>query len=134
LLDKFYLNPPVCLKKLLELALETPDARYDPLVHPSKDELVSYYCDLLRSKAKMLDEYFGIQVNEYDNTLEALPKIKDWAAPFHVELPLLCLRLAANVDYTSEVRCFQNIADELAHYYAQFIDFYTNGEEAQVKA
>lgn len=122
------------MKKLLELALETPDARYDPAVHAPKEELVSYYCDLLKSKASMLEDYFGIKIEVADNTLNALPKIKDWAAPFHVELPLLCLRLASNVDYSNEIRCFDQISQELAHYYAQFIDFYTNGEEASIKA
>ena len=35
---------------------------------------------------------------------------------------MFLLRLATDVDYTDEEKCFKGIAEELAHYYAKNVD------------
>jgi len=45
---------------LLELALEHPDACYDPERHLAKSDLVQIYTAKLKSKADVLADYFSI--------------------------------------------------------------------------
>ena len=37
---------------------------------------------------------------------------------------MFVLRLVSEVDYSGEESCFKDIANELSHYYAKFIDFH----------
>jgi hypothetical protein len=37
---------------------------------------------------------------------------------------MFILRMASEIDYTNEEKCFQGVAEELSHYYAKFIDFH----------
>lgn len=37
---------------------------------------------------------------------------------------MFILRLCSEVNYTNEEECFKQIAIELSHYYAKFIDFH----------
>ena len=46
---------------MLELALEHPDAHYNPNIHLPKTELINYYTQKLLSKAEMLLDYFSIE-------------------------------------------------------------------------
>jgi hypothetical protein len=45
--------------------------------------------------------------------------------PFPQELPMFMLRMATEIDYTNEEKCFKGVAEELSHYYAKFIDFHS---------
>ena len=38
---------------------------------------------------------------------------------------MFMLRLASEIDYTNEEKCFSGIAEEMSHYYAKFIDFHS---------
>ena len=38
---------------------------------------------------------------------------------------MFLLRLATEVDYTNELNCIQNVAEEIAFYYARYVDFLT---------
>ncbi len=53
-------------------------------------------------KAPILDTMVSVQINAQDQTLEALPVVLEQLPPNAEELPMLVLRLACEVDYTSE--------------------------------
>lgn len=62
-----------------------------------------------------MEEYFGISIAELDESnsndkdnivLKALPIIASFIKPYPEELPLFVLRLATDVDYSSEMICF----------------------------
>ena len=58
---KFVLFKPVPLKELLALALEHPDAHYNPKMHLPKEDLINYYFKKLITKGDMLLDYFSIE-------------------------------------------------------------------------
>jgi DNA mismatch repair protein MLH1 len=132
--------------ELLSLALDHPDACYDPAKHLPKDQMITSYLKKLESKAEMLEDFFGIKLarggedaadedmaddEEHKSSDESknelclitLPIVVKGIKPFPQELPMFMLRLAAEVDYSSEQKCIQNVAQELSFYYARYIDF-----------
>ena len=38
---------------------------------------------------------------------------------------MFLLRLATEVDYSNEQKCIKNVAEEIAFYYARYVDFLT---------
>ena len=119
-MPKINLEEPVPVSELLELALEHPDACYDPERHIPKPELVKVYTAKLQEKADLYEDYFSIcfskgsvidpNAMEIDNPeqptrtlmLEALPMVVPAIRPFAQELPMFLLRLATEVDSQSE--------------------------------
>lgn len=77
----------------------------------------------------MLLDYFNIEIE--NENLISLPLIHEIIKPYPQELPMLVLRLCSEVNYTNEEECFKQIAYELSHYYAKFIDFHA--EEIELK-
>ena len=51
---KFQLFKPLPVRELLALALEHPDAHYNPNHHLSKPEMIEYYFKKVITKAEML--------------------------------------------------------------------------------
>jgi hypothetical protein len=97
--------------------LDTPDAGWSP-EDGDKDEIAEFVTDLLvKQKGEMLSVYFGMRFNVADETLETLPELLDHYLPPLNLLPMFLLRLAIQVDWTSEERCFETIAKELAEFY-----------------
>jgi hypothetical protein len=97
------------VKELLRIALEHPDACYDPEKHQPIAVLVDHYVNKLASKAEMLEDFFALKFSRGDEeskeqelVLEALPIIIDGIQPFAQELPMFILRLAAEVDFSNE--------------------------------
>ena len=99
---KFVLYKPLQIKELLALALEHPDAHYNPQQHLPKNELINYYYQKLVSKSEMLIDYFSIEINQEEGTLVSLPIVHEIIKPFPQELPMFVLRLASEIDYTNE--------------------------------
>ena len=60
---KFVLYKPLPVKELLALALEHPDAHYNPNMHLPKEEMIDYYFKKLITKTEMLHDYFSIEFN-----------------------------------------------------------------------
>lgn len=106
----------------MKLALDHPDSEYNEKVHLSKDELINFYKHKLEDKAAMLEEYFGISINKENSTLTSLPIIDELIKPYPEELPMFILRLASDVDYSCEVKYFQQISEELSYYYAKMTE------------
>ena len=76
----------------------------------SREEVASLVEELLRDKAAMLQEYFGIRVDP-DGCLCALPQLIEGYVPDLDYLPTFVLGLARDVDWSSEQQCFHDVAE-----------------------
>lgn len=79
---KFQLFKPLPVRELLALALEHPDAHYNPNHHLTKPEMIEYYFKKVITKSEMLLDYFSMEFNQEDGTLVALPIIHEMIKPF----------------------------------------------------
>lgn len=105
------------LYDLAMLGLNTEEAGWTEGDGP-KEELATSVKELLLEKADMLKEYFSIVIDRKGN-LKSLPLLLEKYFPNEAELPLYILRLATEVEWSSEQPCFQNICRETAKYYSQ---------------
>ncbi|XP_066589009.1 DNA mismatch repair protein Mlh1 isoform X2 [Prorops nasuta] len=99
------------------LALNTEEAGWTP-DDGDKSDLATRAKELLLEKADMMKEYFAIVLDKRGN-LKSLPMLLDQYFPYEGGLPLYLLRLATEVDWTTEQLCFQNICRETAKYYSE---------------
>ena len=85
-------------------------------------------CELqLSDKAKMLEEYYSIRFRTKVDPatgkealmLVGLPVLLEGHSPPPHALPLFLLRLATEVDWTTERPCFHDICTELGNFYAE---------------
>ena len=66
-MPRFTLEEPISVSYLLDLALQHPDACYDPERHLPKSDLVQIYVSNLRSKMNLFADYFSIYFFKDDN-------------------------------------------------------------------
>jgi hypothetical protein len=72
------------------IALDHPDACYDPEKHQPKEVLADHYTKKIASKAEMLEDFFALKFTRRDEetkdpeelVLEALPIVVDGIHPF----------------------------------------------------
>jgi DNA mismatch repair protein MLH1 len=83
------------------IALDSPEAHYDPKTHLSKEEMIEFYKNKLIDKADILNEYFSIEIDKDSASLVSLPILYEVVKPYPEELPMFILRLACDVDYSS---------------------------------
>ncbi|EGD72233.1 hypothetical protein PTSG_00253 [Salpingoeca rosetta] len=124
------LNPAAPVYDLILAALDSPDANWQPEDGP-KPQLAEFITDFLKEKAEMLSEYFGLFVNQ-DGELERLPALLDGHTPDMTRVPTFLLRLATEVDWDDEKRCFETVAQEIGRFYASF-DKEQRGDGANVQ-
>lgn len=88
----------------------------------SMEQIAEQVKDLLVSKAEMLKEYFAIVItkNGYIKSLPVL--LEDYCPDVAGELPKFVVRLATEVDWTEEQKCFEGISRETARFYSN-VDF-----------
>lgn len=116
-LDVIELGPPAPVRRLVRAVLDTPDAGWSP-DDGDKDEIAAFVTDLLvKQKGEMLSVYFGLRFDAATETLETLPELLDHYVPDLRHLAMFLLRLAIQVDWTSEEGCFHTVARELAEFY-----------------
>ncbi|KAJ1428000.1 DNA mismatch repair protein, partial [Ochromonadaceae sp. CCMP2298] len=72
---------------------------------------------LLLLKAPLLDEYFGIKIDE-TGSLHSLPSLVAGHCPLPDGLPYFLLSLYSQVDWSEETACFRTIALALGEYYS----------------
>ncbi|KMY92223.1 DNA mismatch repair protein Mlh1 isoform X1 [Drosophila simulans] len=111
------ITPPLPLKELLVLSLESEAAGWTS-EDGDKAELADSAADILLKKAPIMREYFGLRISE-DGMLESLPSLLHQHRPCVAFLPVYLLRLATEVDWEQEVRCFETFCRETARFYAQ---------------
>lgn len=112
------LSDPAPLKELLLLALKEEDL--DPEYEENdelKEKIAEMNTDLLRQKAEMLEEYFGIQIDIHGN-LSRLPVVLDQYTPEMDRVPEFVLCLGNDIDWESEKNCFQGISAAVGNFYA----------------
>ncbi|KAG8192978.1 hypothetical protein JTE90_028099 [Oedothorax gibbosus] len=110
------LSTPAPIFDLALIALDSEDSGWTVADGP-KEELAKYVTQLLKSKAAMLDEYFSMEVDEEGNLL-TLPLLLDNYDPSLLNLPNLILRLASDVEWSSEKECFETFCQEMSEFYA----------------
>ncbi|XP_058194713.1 DNA mismatch repair protein MLH1 isoform X1 [Rhododendron vialii] len=112
------LSEPAPLSELILLALKEEDL--DPECS-EKDQLnekiAEMNTEMLKQKAEMLEEYFGIYVDS-QGKLSRLPVILDQYTPDMDRVPEFVLCLGNDVDWDDEKSCFQSIAAALGNFYA----------------
>ncbi|XP_043247795.1 DNA mismatch repair protein Mlh1 isoform X1 [Colletes gigas] len=105
------------LYELAMLGLDTEEAMWTE-EDGEKSELATSAKELLLEKADMLKEYFSIVIDK-QGKLKSLPVLLEKYFPHEAGLPLYVLRLATEVNWSSEEPCFRNICRETAKYYSQ---------------
>ncbi|GBN19249.1 DNA mismatch repair protein Mlh1, partial [Araneus ventricosus] len=110
------LSNPAPTAELAMIALDSEDSGWTVADGP-KESLAKYVVDLLKSKAPMLDEYFSVELDE-DGNLLTLPLLLDNYDPPLINLPSLILRIASDVEWSSEKECFESFCREMAAFYA----------------
>ncbi|CAL7938526.1 unnamed protein product [Xylocopa violacea] len=99
------------------LGLDTEEAGWTEEDGP-KEELATNVKELLLEKADMLKEYFSLVIDKTGN-LKSLPALLEKYFPCEAGLPLYVLRLATEVQWSTEQPCFRTICRETAKYYSQ---------------
>lgn len=115
------LSTAIDIKRCVRHALDTPEALWVPS-DGNKDGIAEGIALLLKQKAEMIDEYFGIQIES--GCLVGLPELLMGYRPCVEAIPLFLIRLATGVDWSTERDCFLGIAHELASFYTQ-LPFYS---------
>lgn len=91
-------------------------------VNEANENFASDATSCLEERSVMLEEYFSIQIERKDDggdaILTGLPVLLDGHVPEPHGLPIFLLRLATQVDWNEEKRCFHGICQELGNYYA----------------
>ncbi|XP_052727260.1 DNA mismatch repair protein MLH1 isoform X3 [Vigna angularis] len=112
------LNDPVPLKDLIILALKEEDLDSDCNDDDTlKDKIAEMNTELLKQKSEMLEEYFGIHIDEHGN-VSRLPVILDQYTPDMDRVPEFALCLGNDVDWEDEKSCIQTISAALGNFYA----------------
>lgn len=97
---KFKFSTPLDIKDLLLAGLEYPECNYSERESKNKKDLAEEYMKKLNSIKEMLEDYFRITIQ--DNQLVSLPKIVKEIPAYIDYLPVLMVKLAADVDYQAE--------------------------------
>ncbi|XP_016957723.1 DNA mismatch repair protein Mlh1 [Drosophila biarmipes] len=116
-LSEITLNPPLPLKELLMLSLDSEAAGWTP-EDGDKGELAASAAEILLKKAPIMREYFGLRISEEGN-VESLPSVVAQHRPNVAHLPVYLLRLATEVDWEKEARCFDTFCRETARFYSK---------------
>jgi DNA mismatch repair protein MLH1 len=80
------------------------------------DEVAQKLASVLVERRELLSEYFAIDISA-DGELSALPVVLEQYVPDLDLTPLLLLRIASCVGWTSEQECFRTMARELADFF-----------------
>lgn len=110
------LSEPAPVYDLAMLALDLEESGWTEADGP-KEDLAKYIVDFLGSKREMLQDYFSLDIDQ-DERLCTVPMLLDNYVPNMEGLPMYILRLATEVDWDHEKRCFQSFARETSEFYS----------------
>ncbi|CAG8705201.1 7720_t:CDS:10 [Funneliformis mosseae] len=111
-----HLSIPAPIRELIIFALESCD--HDELEDlKSNEEIAQIIVDQLITRKEMLMEYFSITITE-NGELATLPLMLKGYAPNLDKLPTFLLRLGTEVDWETEIGCFETLAREIGLFYA----------------
>lgn len=109
-------DPPLSVIELAEIALKSKESGWCEGDGPI-NELATSVRDILIEKAPILREYYGVSIT-IDGHLDTLPILLDNHLPSLSQLPMYLLRLATEVDWETEKRCFETFSRETAVFYS----------------
>lgn len=111
------LSSPLPLEELIVLGLNSQETEWDTALGDMR-EMAVQMSELLVNKRSMLYEYFSLEINDSGDLL-ALPLLLDGHSPFMGALPTYLVRLATEVNWDSEMECFDTFSRQTAIFYAQ---------------
>ena len=111
---------PISIEKLVKIGLEQPQSGWkEGKSSKTKEELAEFVEKFLIYKSTMLLDYFSIEIDQQTGNLLAMPLIVKNFEPNWSHLPLFILHLASDVNWQSEISCFESIAKQIANFYSQ---------------
>lgn len=109
---------PLDIQELAAIGFDMKECGWEEDDGP-KDVLTHQVMRFLMEKREMLKEYFNITIN-VEGKLETIPSIIQSYMPLMSQLPLFIIRMASEVNYDDETKCFKSICEELASFYSRF--------------
>ncbi|KAK4413391.1 DNA mismatch repair protein MLH1 [Sesamum alatum] len=112
------LSDPAPLPELIMLALKEEELNTEGDENDDlKEKIAEMNTELIKQKAEMLEEYFGIHIDP-DGNLSRLPIVLDQYTPDMDRVPEFVLCLGNDVNWDEEKICFQTIAAAIGNFYA----------------
>uniref|UniRef100_A0A1A9V9Q8 DNA mismatch repair protein S5 domain-containing protein n=1 Tax=Glossina austeni TaxID=7395 RepID=A0A1A9V9Q8_GLOAU len=108
------------IKSLILLALNSPESGWCEK-DGDKEELAERAVDILLVHSPIMREYFSLNISP-EGDLLTLPLLLEQYCPSKAYLPLYMLRLATDVEWEEEEKCFETFCRETANYYATVSD------------
>ncbi|KAJ7484753.1 histidine kinase-like ATPase [Mycena latifolia] len=133
--SRLKLQPPPPLRTLIEIAIELEETTAESGL--TKPKIVDRIVETLMARRDMLAEYFSFNITP-SGLIESLPLLLRDYTPNLDKLPSFLMRLGPQVDWNSEMECFESFLRELAYFYVPGplcpTDPETEDQEAQDKA
>ncbi|XP_037895904.1 DNA mismatch repair protein Mlh1 isoform X2 [Glossina fuscipes] len=104
------------IKSLILLALNSTESGWCE-EDGDKEELAQRAVEILLIHSPIMREYFSLNISP-EGDLLTLPLLLEQYCPSKAYLPLYMLRLATDVEWEEEEKCFETFCRETAHYYA----------------
>ncbi|XP_050306304.1 DNA mismatch repair protein Mlh1 [Anthonomus grandis grandis] len=114
--DCYTFQDGMSIKELALLGLDLPETGWTEEDGP-KEELANRINEILIEKSPMLNEYFSLNIDS-SGMLKSLPILLDKYIPDPVSLPMYIIRLATEVNWEVEKKCFDTFARETAMFYS----------------
>ncbi|KNZ81633.1 DNA mismatch repair protein Mlh1 [Termitomyces sp. J132] len=111
--SRMKLDPPPPLRNLVEIAVNAEDSTKNSKL--TKSQIIDVL-KILMPRREMLAEYFSLCISDA-GLVESLPLLLRDYTPNLNNLPSFLMRLGPQVDWTSEIECFESFLRELAYFY-----------------
>jgi len=123
-IEKATFPHPLCVKDLIESVFSSDDdssPKISCTERETSDAISKRATQCLSSNSKMLDEYFSVEFENHEGELflTGLPILLDNHSPQPSGLPQFLLRLATQVNWKEEEKCFEGLCREIGNYYAE---------------
>ena len=112
----FRFSTPLPLYELAIIGLESPNSGWRE-EDGDKESLAKFMVTSLTSRAKMLSDYFSLEIDA-DGNMCTIPMLLDGYVPNLNQLPFFMMRLVTEVDWEVEMECFQLVGREISRFYA----------------
>uniref|UniRef100_A0A8H8CGK4 DNA mismatch repair protein S5 domain-containing protein n=1 Tax=Psilocybe cubensis TaxID=181762 RepID=A0A8H8CGK4_PSICU len=113
-MSRIKLDPAPSLHELVQIAVDAEDTIEGTKL--TKAEIVQRIVKVLVDRREMLAEYFSLTITE-DARVESIPLLLRDYIPNLDNLPSFLMRLGPQVDWSSEMECFETFLRELAYFY-----------------
>ncbi|KAG7091897.1 hypothetical protein E1B28_008298 [Marasmius oreades] len=113
-MNRLKLDPSPPLRRLIEIAVEAEETEGHTSL--SKPQIVERIHKILFEKREMLSDYFSMDISS-TGLVESLPLLLRGYTPNLDKLPHFLMRLGPQVNWISELECFETFLRELAYFY-----------------